>query len=258
MRIPARVTIWCLQLMLVTALASAAPLDHCQEYLKYGIPGAEGDLLCRKGYVLAHNPDRKTPDWVAEHLTIEKVSATMDRKNYFQPDPELPPGKRAELADYKNSGYDRGNMAPPGDMRWDLEAYKESFYLSNVAPQVGRHMNRGIWAELEEKVREWAKKRGELYVYTGPIYDELLDTIETIGVNDVAIPSHFYKIIFDPGTKEAIAFMMPNDELRTSDLPKYIVSVDMVEAETGLNFLSTLDAAVQARIESKKAAGLWK
>jgi len=258
MRVPARAATSFLLLMFLTALAYAEPLDKCQEYLKYGIPSAEGDLLCRKGYALVHNPDRKTPDWVAEHLTPENASARMDRKNYFQPDPDLPPGRRAELADYKNSGYDRGNMAPPGDMRWDLEAYKQSFYLSNVAPQVGRHMNRGIWAQLEEKVREWAKKRGELYVYTGPIYDEQLDAIETIGENDVAIPSHFYKIIFDPAAKEAIAFMMPNDELRTGDLPNYIVSVDVVEAETGLDFLSKFDAAEQTRIESKKAAGLWK
>src|SRR5438132_808182 len=93
-----------LPLIFMTALAYAGPLDHCQEYIKYGIPGEQGDLLCRKGYALAHNPDHKTPDWVAEHLTKEKASATMARKNYFQPDPDLPPGKRAELTDYKNSG----------------------------------------------------------------------------------------------------------------------------------------------------------
>lgn len=51
----------------------AAPLDNCTEYTKYGIPSEKGDLLCRIGYALAHNPEHKTADWVAEHLTKDKV-----------------------------------------------------------------------------------------------------------------------------------------------------------------------------------------
>ena len=253
----ARIITTFLAVLVLSTFAYAGPLDNCQEYTKYGIPGEKGELLCRKGYALAHNPDRKTPDWVAEHLTTDKASAQLERKNYFQSDPDLPPGKRAELSDYKNSGYDRGHMAPAGDMRWDLDAYKQSFYLSNMAPQIGPHMNRGIWAKLEEAVRAWAKTRGELYIYTGPIYDNELDAVETIGEHEVGIPTHFYKVIFDPTRKEAIAFIMPNDELRTQDLPKYIVSVDHVETQTGLKFLSALDAAEQAQIESKKAPGMW-
>lgn len=237
--------------------ALAGPFDSCQEYVKYGAPSETGDLLCRTGYALAHNPEHKTPDWVAEHLTREKASAVRARSNDFQPDPDLEPGQRAELADYKNSGYDRGHMAPAGDMRWDKEAMSESFFLSNMSPQIGPGMNRGIWKNLEEKVRAWAVERGELYVYTGPIYADG-STIKTIGSDHVAVPTHFYKIVFDPVRIEAIAFILPNQALKANDLPNYIVSIDEVQTRTGLNFLSSIDGPVQKLVESEKANGMWQ
>ena len=241
----------------LTTLAYAGPLDNCPEYTKMGIPAERGTLLCRKGYALAHNPDNKTPDWVAEHLTKEKASAYLPRKDYFKADPDLNPGERAELSDYKGSGFDRGHMAPAADFRWDVEAYKECYYLSNMVPQVGKGMNQGIWADLEELVREWAINRGELYLYTGPIYDDNADELRTIGKNEVAVPTHLYKIIYDPKKKEAIAFIMPNEELRTEDMPKYIVSINKIERKTGLDFLTALSKVEQQKIESKIPAHLW-
>ena len=242
--------------LLFQVVALAGPFDGCQEYVKYGIPSNKGDLLCRTGYALAHNPERKTPDWVAELLTREKTRSSRARSNDFQPDPDLEPGQRAELADYKNSGYDRGHMAPAGDMRWDKEAMSESFFLSNMSPQIGPGMNRGIWKDLEEKVRTWAIKRGELHIFTGPIYAS--GSPKTIGPNHVAVPTHFYKIIFDPVRVEAIAFIMENKPLKTKDLPAYLVSIDEVEAQTGLNFLSNIDEPVQQLVESKKATEVWQ
>jgi len=234
----------------------AGPFDQCQEYIRYGTPSDQGDLLCRTGYALAHNPEHKTPDWVAERLTREKAAATRARSNDFRPDPDLTPGRRAELSDYKNSGYDRGHMAPAGDMRWDPDAMSESFYLSNMSPQIGPGMNRGIWKDLEEKVRTWAIKRGELYIYTGPVYKDTPK--KTIGSNQVAVPTHFYKIVFDPVRVEAIAFLLPNKTIKTKDLSRYLVSVNEVEAQTGLDFLSNIDTPIQKLVESKKAGGMWE
>lgn len=234
---------------------SAAPLDACQEHIKYGAPGLTGDLLCRLGYALSHNPDRKTPDWVAYHLTREKVHGTVPRSDDFRPDYDLPESKRAELADYKGSGYDRGHMAPAAAMKWSERAMSESFLLSNMAPQVGIGFNRHIWKELESKVREWTEKRGELYVVTGNIYST--DHPKTIGRNHVAVPTHCYKVIFDPVRVEAIAFILPNRRLKTADLPNYIVSVDEVERQTGLDFLTKLNDQVESLVEGSVASGLW-
>jgi endonuclease G, mitochondrial len=97
----------------------AGPIEECKEFTAYGVPGRAGDLLCRKGYLLSHDPVRKTPVWVAEHLTREKAKRGIKRSDDFRPDDDLEPGKRAELSDYRGSGYDRGHMAPAGDMAWD-------------------------------------------------------------------------------------------------------------------------------------------
>jgi endonuclease G, mitochondrial len=241
--------------ILTSSISCAEPIEACNEYSKLGLPGSSGDILCRKGFLLAHDPVKKAPIWVIEHLTKEKATAVMDRPDAFKADPDLSVGNRAELSDYKKSGYDRGHMAPAADMRWDIQAMKECFYLSNMIPQVGKGMNQGIWKDLEENVRSWAVSRDGLYVFTGPIYEK---TSKDIGNNQVAVPTHLYKIVYDLHKAKAIAFIMPNKPLKTADIPKYIVTIRDIENKTGLNFLSELDLQVQDVIENKKAPGLWE
>lgn len=245
-----------LALLIANSLAFAGPLEDCQEYTKYGVPGRDGDILCRKGYLLAHSPDRKTPLWVIEHLTGEKAAGSIPRTDNFQPDPDLPKGKRAELSDYKKSGYDQGHMAPAADMAWNEQAMRESFYLSNMVPQVGVGMNRGIWKDLEEKIRRWALGRGEIYIYTGPVYDSTVEPAN-IGKNSVAVPNQLFKVVFDPVKIEAITFIMPNKPLKSSNMPQYIVSIREVEKVTGLDFLSNVTQQIQDVIETQKAVEMW-
>jgi len=115
-------------------------------------------------------------------------------------------------------------------------------------------MNRGIWKDLESSVRNWALDRKSVYVFTGPIYS---DKYESIGESEVAVPNHLYKIVFDPERYEAISFIMPNLQLKSSDMPKFIVPIREIEKKTGLNFLNSLACDVQDRIESSQAAELW-
>ena len=241
-----------------TGYCSAGPLDECVEYVKLGIPGQDGNLLCRKGYLLAHSSENKTPYWVIEHLTKVKANGdpSVNRDDYpFLVDPDLQVGERAELKDYSKSGYDRGHMAPAADMKWDTQAMTECFYLSNMIPQVGVGFNRAIWKNLEETVRKWAISRGELYVFTGPIYKKSRGP--TIGKNKVAVPSAVYKIAYDPEKMEAMAIIMPNVNLSGHTIPEYIVSVRDVEKKTGLDFLSSLDKETQDKIETVTPECLW-
>ena len=77
----------------------------------YGIPGPEDQLLCREGYAVGYDYDRKVPSWVAYRLTPESVNKRFERSNKFKEDPEIPNQYRSTLSDYKGSGYDRGHMA---------------------------------------------------------------------------------------------------------------------------------------------------
>ncbi|QXE92035.1 DNA/RNA non-specific endonuclease [Geomonas subterranea] len=243
-------------LVLLSAVSAfGGPVEECQEFAAYGVPGQSGDILCRKGYLLSHDALKKTPVWVVERMTRERLKAKLKRANNFRPDADLPKGERAELSDYRGSGYDRGHMAPAADMAWDEQAMSESFYLSNMVPQAGEGMNRGIWADLEGKVRKWVEKRGELYIYSGPVYSGAL---KTIGRNHVAVPSALYKVILDPARHEALALIMPNEALDTRDMPKYLVPVREVERQTGLDFFSALPREEQDRIETPAPAALWQ
>ncbi|MEO2055330.1 MAG: DNA/RNA non-specific endonuclease [Nitrospira sp.] len=229
-------------------------LFGCAEHLKFGVPSNEPVLLCRTGYALSHDSKLKVADWVIYHLTRRKVAGRHPRIDRFRSDPDLGKENRATLNDYRKSGYDRGHMAPAGSMKWDARAMSESFLLSNIVPQVGAGFNRGIWRVLEERVRKWTTERGELYIITGPIFE---GPPKTIGKNNVAVPSHFFKIIFDPIQIEVIAFVMPNRRLETKDLPKQITSVDAIEGRTGLDFLSRLEDGIEERIEGMTQNQLW-
>lgn len=237
-----------------TAQASR-DFSNCQEFVQLGIPGDQGQPLCRIGYALAHDAERKTPIWVAERLTRERAMAKAERKNTFAPDPDLQPGERAELRDYKGSGLDRGHMAPNADFNWSADAANESFYLSNMVPQVGVGMNQGIWKELESATRLWAVRRGEVFVFTGPIYE---GKYRKIGKGKVAMPTSLYKIVYDNATQESVAFIMPNKQLRLGDLLDYVTTIDEVESKTGLRFLSQLDDQSRAEVARKKAVVTWE
>jgi len=238
----------------VTLAYAAEPLKECAEYAEYGIPSTDGTLLCRMGFLLAHDHEFLTPIWVAERLTKDKALGKLPRKDSFRADTDLPKGKRAELTDYAGSGFDRGHMAPSANMKWHETAMAESCYLSNIIPQ-NSHNNQQIWALLEAHVRDWAIARGEVLIYTGPVYDNE-EANMTIGKSKVGVPDRLYKVVYDAQKKEAIAFLMPNQPIDSKHLKNYIVSVREVESVTGLNFLSALPRKEQNRIEKTKAE-MW-
>lgn len=247
--------------LLVFVLSSAfsvyaGPIDECKEHVKYGIPSKDNPvLLCRKGYLLSHDNNHKIPFWVAYHLTKKMASGTIERKDSFRPDPDLPKGERAELGDYRNSGYQRGHMFPSDDAAWDKDAMAESFYLSNMTPQLGRQFNNSTWKTLEKKIRQWAKDSGELYIYVGPIL--ATNRVRTIGKNKVAIPTHFFKVVYDPKRQEAIGFLFPHSDLRGTKPEEYIKRINFIEREAGLDFLSDLPTGLQQSLESEPAE-MWQ
>ena len=159
---------------------------------------------------------------------------------------------RSTLKDYQGTGYDRGHMAPAADFYYSAEAMSESFYLTNMMPQVPGN-NRGIWKYLETYTRAWAEAFGEVYVITGTIYSPARGTI---GAN-VKVPSHVYKIVYAPLSNKSISFIFPNEKLPVDDLEKYIVTVVDVESATGLKFFPTLPVNKAAMKTTKANFKEW-
>ncbi|WP_440993422.1 DNA/RNA non-specific endonuclease [Cysteiniphilum litorale] len=235
----------------------AIPLaaNYCNDFLKYGNPGGKVNLyLCREGYISAYNYETKQPSWVAYRLTAQSVSSKLKRNDEFQPDPEVPAKYRAELSDYKRSGYDRGHLAPYAAMDFNKTSAKQSFYLSNMSPQKGG-LNRQGWAKLESDVRFWAQMYKEVYVYTGPVFKNS-KTHKTIGKNKIWVPEYFFKVVYAPKQDKAIAFIMPNARVDKKDVAKYRVSIKDVEERTGLTFFNTLPETQVAAL-TDKTSPMW-
>lgn len=210
-------------------------------------------IITHAGYTLSYNPNYHIADWVAYELMAEETVPVVKRNNHFIPDPMLKSGS-ASNNDYKGSGYDKGHLAPSADMCYSYQTMVESFYLSNMSPQVPS-FNRGIWKKLEEQIRQWAIDDKAVYVVTGTV---LTKGLPSIGYDRITVPAFFYKVILDytePDIK-GIAFLMPNQGSH-EPLQHYVVTIDSVEKVTGIDFFYQLPEDQQRIIESNVSLSKW-
>lgn len=234
--------------------------DKDTEGLKVAIPNylipssTTGDIVEHSYYTLSYNEPYEQAEWVAYSLDKKDLTSDDRKRPYFIEDPKVKT-KSADWRNYKGSGYDRGHLCPAGDRRFSKQAYDETFYTSNISPQ-NRDFNAGVWNRLEMKTRYWAKKYGSIFVITGGILKRGLDEI---GSEDVAVPNHFYKIIAkgEKGNIKAIAFIMENKE-SSAPLKEFLVPIDVIEKETGIDFFNELPMENQSKIESKVNSKDWK
>lgn len=252
---------------------------------KIGLPKSGDDIdatiVCHTAYVVLHNNENQTPDWVIEPLTRKQVSGTNTRPEgkKFAPETSVCKSAQAKDKDYTNSKLDRGHQAASADFSSDGDLMDESFILSNAVPQQGLGFNRGIWKEFELLVRKLTKDRGELYVITGPIYPDEDGVIPEITKKNnackteikfakpkkaaicdaknkdpkakcnpgVAVPVGLFKIFYDPSSKRANAYVLPNIDHRPFEgkdtldyLKNFRTTVKVVERFTGFQFLTDI------------------
>ena len=205
--------------------------------------GAHGEVVQHSYYTLSYLEDFEQAEWVYYVLTPDMLKGSTSRTDNFRADPKISTGS-AQLADYKNSGFDRGHLVPAGDMKVNNLAMSESFYMSNISPQSAA-FNRGIWRKLETLIREWAGKE-EIHIVTGGI---LITGLQEIGINKVDVPKHFYKVLYAPEKGKMIAFVLPNERGQKA-LSAYVVSVDTVEKLTNIDFFPQLVDDFEERLES--------
>ncbi len=219
-----------------------------------------GQLLNKQFFIICHNENWKISYWVGYYLSKENLRGDTRRTNDFRPDPELETGKRAELTDYRNSGYDRGHMAPAAAFKRSRQAMSTTFSLSNMAPQTSS-LNQRIWRLLEEDVRNLANDFGEIWVFTGNLF---LDANENstepstfIGSNRVAVPSHCFKAILlrtTQGNWNMYGFIMPNQRGSIpGEVEDYLEAIDEIEAKSGIDFFAEMPDLVENRLESQEA-----
>ena len=189
--------------------------------------------LCFDTFAILHNGRTKTPVFVAERLNRNLLmqGQGLERTDRFYPEARLPAAERAELDDYRGSGYARGHMAPAGDM-YTTNAMAQSFSLANMVPQDMRQ-NSGPWNKIEQDTRKYIMRaKGDVYVFTGPVYTA---NSPTIGAGRVAVPTYLFKVIYDATTGRSWVHWLANDHNARAGKP---ISYEEFAAKTGLRIFA--------------------
>lgn len=198
-------------------------------------PRPTNRALCYDAFAILHSGESKTAVFVAQKLNKALVEdADEKRKDRFFPDARLRSAERAELEDYKHSGWSRGHMAPAGDMP-TAQAMAQSFSLANMVPQAAKH-NGGAWAHsVEAATRKYAARAtGDVYVITGPVFAPSISQSATIGPGKVRVPTYLFKLVYDQDMNKAWAHWHLNDDATRGSKP--ITYAELVK-RTGINFL---------------------
>jgi endonuclease G, mitochondrial len=262
------------QLTLPPAEARTAEARHAPLGRPKGLGSDVSEkVLVQETFITGYSPALRVPVWASYLLRAEELKSR-HRTECFRRDVRLDEPDSSFCQDYREPVFDRGHLVPSADMTRSESAMVNTYVLSNIVPQFNR-FNGGIWAHLEERVRKWTGKHGELLIVTGPIFDRDQD-----GRPDamrmayamaprfrVAIPTHFYKVLVRKdadGTRHSLAFVLPHDSQPISGrrqqdayLANHLRSIDDIEVLTGYDFFPNLSATASEDIEGPPASSLW-
>lgn len=237
---------------------------------KWGLPATASSekIIFHSAYALVYDEPYEQAKWVAHVILPDVLGGTEGRSNDFRPDSLISTGSAVEqdyflkalMPDstwkYDGFGYDRGHLAPSADFRYSKKALSESYLYSNMSPQVA-DFNRGKWAELEDAIRQYAiDNNTELFVVTGPVLRPGLPRIER-GINKVAIPEMFFKVVYDKKNNRGIGFLMKNQR-NNEPWYAYGVSIDSIQKITGIDFFPSLEDGAEKSIESESDTKPWR
>lgn len=249
----------------------------------YGYPilaeGTPRQILSRIAYVTSYNNSTKCPNWVAWHLTKEyedgpysrhgvpyygesgetlgigMITKQTQRGDYFQDMECQQPRQLLTDWDHRDNNLTHGHICPAADNRWSKAAMNQSFLLTNMCPQDGS-LNGGAWQKLEEKCRTWARLYNNIYIISGPIYNNGKFN-RTMGRSKVAVPDGFFKIVLRiQDMPIVIGFVYRNDDT-SQNMRQAACSVDDVEQLTGMDFFINLPDDVENEIESHFSTKSW-
>ena len=229
-------------LVLIFSSLSFANTHTCQD-----------KMLVHTYHKTCFNTQKKLARWVSYKLSEDMFRGNATRSNKFTIDP-LIPNLSPTPSHYQNSGYDRGHLAPAGDMKINQIAMDQSFYMTNISAQEPS-FNRGIWKKLENLMRNLTEANKEYEVITGPIFSFKKKNFKTRFLN---IPKAFYKIIFykDEYEVKALAFLLPNKQVKEK-VTEFLVPINTIEALTDIDFFSNLPDPIENNLEAKVLPELW-
>lgn len=219
---------------------------------------SSNNVVVRGAYTTSINYRTKTPDWVAEMLTLDLLNGKNgNRKSaQFKSDSDVPLRFKALNTDYWDSGWSRGHLAAAASHKHSQEGQDSTFLLnSNIVPQ-DMSMNGCDWNRLEVLVRDVTKTfpNGKVFVLSGPVWKAEMDTPftqrpfsknkvimhEVLGETQVHVPTHMFKVVkvVDQSTNllASVGFLMPNRPIADErPVESFKAKLEEIELHTGLD-----------------------
>ena len=241
--------------------------EDLNEVMKTIIP-SKNDIIKHHALVISYNEEHEQANWVAHKINKKIIDGNVSRTNNFRVDNQIATGSSEEKDyflktklpsgkyTYDGFGYDRGHLAPSADFKWSKTALSDSYFYSNMSPQLPE-FNRKGWANIEGFLRSYVyENETDLLVVTGPFYHENVKKSER-SKNNMSIPDYFFKIAIDLKNMLGVGFLVPHEKL-TSPIESYMVSIDSIEAFTGYDFNFQLPDSAENKLEKEMEVKSWQ
>lgn len=213
---------------------------------------AQGYLIQHSYYTLSYSNTHRQAEFVSYYLSPASIQGGQDRTDDFRVDPKVK-SNPVKSTDYQGSGYDRGHLCPAADMSLNLTAMSETFFMSNMSPMTPS-FNRGIWSKLEDWVRDAALQEGGLFVVTGPVLSKSCGAIK----QSITVPCSYYKVVLTGGSNPKVLGFLLSNAGASGSVQQFVVTIDALEQQTGIDFFPQLEDAVERSLESKVSLSGWR
>lgn len=233
-------------------------------------------------YALEWDNTKRHANWVAFTFDTTTSADNVKRTDAWSVDPKLPAEMQTGDSDHTNDGFDRGHLCASEDRVYLKEANEQTFYYSNISPQLN-DFNGGFWGKLEARVQTWGRSTttgtyDKVYVTKGGTLNKLLKNFKGTTVNGgtpttdangftihgLACPEYYFMAVLSQKDDvfHAIAFLVPHKEGMTrnpssDELKEYVVSVDKLEEETGIDFFCNLPDVLENEVEAAYNLNDW-
>ena len=226
------------------------PAMDNEAYGYYSHSFAMNDEIYRN-YSFAWSQKDLVSVWLAYPLNKTYTNKTVERTDQWAYDPILGKDRSSAPFSYYAGDYARGHQVPSADRLCCRTANEQTFYGTNIAPQLNEH-NEGIWSKLENYVRNnIAASSDTTYVVTGCVVDGAQEFSTDSDGKQITIPVAFFKALLryqKGGNPEwaAAGFYTEHKDYGSAknDLKAVSMSIDELETKTGIDFFVHLEGKI--------------
>jgi endonuclease G len=227
----------------------------------------------QRNYTMLYDPSVYASYWVAYPLCASHLGS--GRTETWAYDPSVDISKQTKVSSgsygvnckgdlYESNYYARGHQIPNADRNGNEEMMAQTYYSTNMTPQIQNGFNGGIWAKLEAGVRGMVPVGDTLYIVTGAAFrkkggnEQVQNIVSTRDGKTLPVPNYYWKAVLKVKRNasgsitdaQTIGFWLPHKEFKKTPYTDFTVSVDQIESWTGFDMFPALPDPIESRCES--------